>query len=59
MKTWIDGICFESARECAEYLGINDKVLRSYLSKARRTPKYLHDRGLRYDKYTIESYEYF
>lgn len=59
MKTWIDGLCFKSASECAKYLEINDKVLRSYLSKTRRMPKYLYDRGLRYDKYTIESYEYF
>lgn len=59
MKTWIDGICFKSAGECARYCGIKDKVLRSYLSKARRMPKHLYDRGLRYDNENMNSYEYF
>ena len=58
-KTWIDGICFKSAGECARYCGIDDKKLRSYLSKARRMPKCLYDRGLRYDNVEMNSYEYF
>lgn len=58
-KTWIDGICFNTASECAEYCNIKAGTLRSYLSKVRRMPKYLYDRGLRYDKEEIENYEYF
>jgi len=58
-ETWLDGICFNSANDCADYCGINAGTLRSYLSKARRMPKSLYDRGLRYDGEKIENYEYF
>jgi group I intron endonuclease len=57
--TWLDGKQFKSASECSKYCGIKDKVLRSYLSRSRRMPKELYDRGLRYNDYSMNDYEYF
>jgi hypothetical protein len=57
--TWLDGKQFNSASECSKYCGIKDKVLRSYLSRSRRMPKELYDRGLRYNDYSMNDYEYF
>ncbi len=58
-KTWIDGKCFKSVSECSKYCGFDDKLLRSYLSKKRRMPKTLYDRGLRYDGQKMSDYQYF
>src|SRR5574344_1009668 len=55
--TWIDGIKFDNAKLCSDYIGnIKPATLRSYLSKARQMPKSLYDRGLHYDKYNMSEY---
>lgn len=56
-KTWIDNIVFNNASECAEYCGMKPSTLRSYVSKRRKMPKDLFDRGLRYDKWSMNDYE--
>ena len=47
-KVFYDGIIFECAEDCCEYIGIDVFTLRSYLRRDRKVPKDIFLKGLRY-----------
>lgn len=55
-EIWLDGIKFKTASDCAIYCNVEPKILRSWLSGARKMPKEFYDRGLRYDYKDMSSY---